>query len=213
MTTRWRACRGCTSGRSAISSTRCDCWAATFATRGNDGYPPLAIGSAGGRAGGRVPIRGDVSSQFLSALLMALPIAQGARDAATTVTLTTPLISRPYVEITTRLMRRFGVAVADARSGDVRRARDVRLPEPRRLHVEGDASAASYFLAAGVIGGGPVRVTGVGRDSIQGDVAFADVLARQGADIRYGRRLDRGAARTAARRRHDRLHRRFPTPR
>ena len=152
----------------------------------NDGYPPLAIGSTGGRAGGRIPIRGDVSSQFLSALLMALPIAQGARDAATTVTLTTPLISRPYVEITTRLMRRFGVAVqtpdpvrfvVPATSG---------YRSPGDLHVEGDASAASYFLAAGVIGGGPVRVTGVGRDSIQGDVAFAEVLARQGADIRYG---------------------------
>src|SRR5689334_23750717 len=61
-----------------------------------------------------------------------------------------------------------------------------RYRAPGRLHVEGDASSASYFLAAGAIGGGPVRVTGVGRDSIQGDVAFADVLAAQGADVRFG---------------------------
>ena len=83
-----------------------------------------------------------------------------------------------------------------------------RLPEPRAtLHVEGDASSASYFLAAGVLGGGPVRVTGVGRDSIQGDVAFADVLARQGADIRFGADWIEARRGRAARRRHDRLHR------
>ncbi len=153
---------------------------------GNRGYPPLAIGAAGGRAGGRVPIGGDVSSQFLSALLMALPVAQGARDTATTVALTTPLVSRPYVDITTRLMRQFGVDVdvSDPASFTVPATTGYRSPGV--VHVEGDASAASYFLAAGAIGGGPVRVTGVGRGSIQGDVAFADVLARQGADIRFG---------------------------
>ena len=153
---------------------------------GNEGYPPLAIGACGGRAGGRVAIRGDVSSQFLSALLMALPLARGAAEAATTVALTTPLISRPYVEITLRLMRRFGVAVAMEAGSTFVVPAGARYRTPGRVHVEGDASTASYFLAAGVIGGGPVRVTGVGRDSIQGDVAFADVLARQGADIRFG---------------------------
>ena len=153
---------------------------------GKDGYPPLAIGPAGGRAGGRVPIRGDVSSQFLSALLMALPVAHGARDTATTVTLATPLVSRPYVEITTRLMRQFGVDVATPDPSSFVVPATAGYRSPGDVHVEGDASAASYFLAAGAIGGGPVRVTGVGRDSIQGDVAFADVLARQGADIRYG---------------------------
>ena len=153
---------------------------------GNAGFPPLAIGPSGARAGETIEIRGDVSSQFLSALLMALPLAGGARAAASTVRVTTPLISRPYVTITTNLMRRFGVPVAmpdDATfvvpAGDGYRS-------PGRLRVEGDASAASYFLAAGVLGGGPVRVTGVGRDSIQGDVAFADVLARLGADVRFG---------------------------
>jgi 3-phosphoshikimate 1-carboxyvinyltransferase len=152
---------------------------------GTDGYPPLAIGEAGGRAGGRVPIRGDVSSQFLSALLMALPLARGASETATTVEVTTPLISRPYVEITLRLMRRFGVEVA-LRDNAFDVPAGARYRSPGWVHVEGDASAASYFLAAGAIGGGPVRVTGVGRDSIQGDVAFANVLAQLGADVRIG---------------------------
>jgi len=151
-----------------------------------DGYPPLAIGPAGGQAGERIPIRGDVSSQFLSALLMALPVAHGARDAATTVTLSTPLVSRPYVEITTRLMRQFGVDVAAPDASTFVVPATVGYSSPGSVHVEGDASSASYFLAAGAIGGGPVRVTGVGRHSIQGDVAFADVLAQQGADIRDG---------------------------
>ena len=153
---------------------------------GKDGYPPLAIGAAGGHAGGRLPIRGDVSSQFLSAVLMALPVARGAAQTETTIALTTPLISRPYAEITLRLMRRFGVVVETPNAATFRLSATPGYVSPGTFHVEGDASAASYFLAAGVIGGGPVRVTGVGRDSIQGDVAFADVLARQGADIRMG---------------------------
>lgn len=152
---------------------------------GTDGFPPLAIGPSGGRAGAHVPIRGDVSSQFLSALLMALPIAKGARDRATRVELTTPLISRPYVAITLRLMHRFGVD-ATMRGDTFVIPAGVRYRSPGTLHVEGDASAASYFLAAGAIGGGPVRVTGIGRDSIQGDIEFANVLARLGADIRFG---------------------------
>jgi 3-phosphoshikimate 1-carboxyvinyltransferase len=153
---------------------------------GNEGYPPLAIGACGGRAGGRVPIRGDVSSQFLSALLMALPVARGADVAPTTVALTGALPSRPYVDITLRLMRRFGVAVETPDPATFRVPAGSGYTSPGALHVEGDASAASYFIAAGAIGGGPVRVEGVGRDSIQGDVAFADVLAQQGADIRCG---------------------------
>jgi 3-phosphoshikimate 1-carboxyvinyltransferase len=153
---------------------------------GKDGYPPLTIGASGGHAGGHLPIRGDVSSQFLSALLMALPVARGAAHEATMVALTTPLVSRPYADITLRLMRRFGVDVDTPDAATFRVAPTPGYVSPGTFQVEGDASAASYFLAAGAIGGGPVRVTGVGRDSIQGDVAFADVLARQGADIRMG---------------------------
>jgi len=96
------------------------------------------------------------------------------------------LISKPYVAITTHLMDRFGVAVEQDDWRSFRIPSGARYSSPGALHVEGDASSASYFLAAGAIGGGPVRVTGVGRRSIQGDVAFADALARMGAVIGSG---------------------------
>jgi 3-phosphoshikimate 1-carboxyvinyltransferase len=150
------------------------------------GFPPLAIGEGRARAGVPVTVRGDVSSQFLTALLMALPLAPGAERYPTTVKVTTPLISRPYVAITTNLMRRFGVDVATPDASTFIVPAGAPYASPGTLRVEGDASAATYFLAAGVLGGGPVRVQGVGRDSIQGDVAFADVLMRLGADVRYG---------------------------
>lgn len=152
--------------------------------RGTHGYPPLAIGGMSPRDVDRVDLRGDVSSQFLSALLMALPLhpAHIARPLA--IHVTTPLVSRPYVEITTRLMRRFGVEVSTPDDSTFVIPAGHGYVSPRQLDVEGDASSASYFLAAGVLGGGPVRVEGVGRASIQGDVAFADVLAGLGADIR-----------------------------
>ncbi len=153
---------------------------------GNEGYPPLAIGAAGGRAGENVAVRGDVSSQFLTALLMALPLARGSAKTATTVRVVGPLISRPYVDITTNLMRRFGVAVEAPDDATFVVPAGSHYSSPGHLAVEGDASSASYFLAAGAVGGGPVRVTGVGRNSIQGDVAFADVLARLGARVTFG---------------------------
>src|SRR5439155_864400 len=136
--------------------------------------------------GGEIRIRGDVSSQFLSALLMALPLARESESRSTTVTLTTPLVSRPYVAMTVNLMQRFGVVVDLPDAQTFRVPAGARYTSPGAIDVEGDASAASYFLAAGVLGGGPVRVPGVSRDSIQGDVIFADVLADQGAEIRYG---------------------------
>jgi len=156
---------------------------------GQEGFPPLAIGP--GRAGAgdtldSVAIRGDVSSQFLSALLMALPMLVGRRGRAFTVRVTGELVSRPYVAITTNLMGRFGVSVAEEGTRAFVIPTQARYTTPGTLRVEGDASAASYFLAAGAIGRGPVRVTGVGRHSIQGDVAFADVLARMGAVIHSG---------------------------
>jgi len=152
----------------------------------HDGFPPLAIGAAGANAGSAVDIRGDVSSQFLSALLLALPLARGSATAPTTVNVVGPLISRPYVEITTNLMRRFGVVVATPDAQTFVIPAGARYTSPGTVVVEGDASSASYFLAAGAIGGGPVRVTGIGRDSIQGDIAFAEVLSRLGAKIGYG---------------------------
>jgi 3-phosphoshikimate 1-carboxyvinyltransferase len=147
---------------------------------GNEGYPPLAIHPGSIRIDGPILVKGDVSSQYLSALLMALPLAGGG-----TVEIVGELISRPYVTITLNMMRKFGVEVRvnGWKSFDVPGYAYVAQPE---LHVEGDASSASYFLAAGAIAGGPVRVVGVGRDSIQGDVRFAEVLSQMGARVELG---------------------------
>jgi len=151
---------------------------------GEKGYPPLAVHAAVMRAD-TVEVRGDVSSQFLSALLMALPL----RGADTRVKVKDELISKPYVEITLNLMRRFGVDVG-REAWRVFTVPARRYSSPGEIFVEGDASSASYFLAAGAIsglaGGGPVRVKGVGRASIQGDVRFVEVLERMGAGIAMG---------------------------
>jgi 3-phosphoshikimate 1-carboxyvinyltransferase len=147
---------------------------------GNEGFPPLAIHPGQIHAKGHVEVRGNVSSQYLSALLMALPLAGGG-----TVEIVGDLISKPYVTITVNMMRKFGIEVAvnGWKSFDVPGYSYV---APKEVHVEGDASSASYFLAAGAIGGGPVRVVGVGRDSIQGDVRFTEVLAQMGANVEIG---------------------------
>ena len=147
-----------------------------------DGFPPLEIRPAPGGLGAAIEVRGDVSSQFLSAALMALPLA----GHAVTVAVGGELVSKPYVEITLDLMARFGVAVR--REGWTRFTvpAGARYRSPGRLHVEGDASSASYFLAAGAIGGGPVRVEGVGAASIQGDVRFAETVRAMGAEITLG---------------------------
>jgi len=156
---------------------------------GTPGFPPLAIGPGSAHAPGaptKVTVRGDVSSQFTSALLMALPLLTMNGGRSHCVDIAGELISKPYVAITTHLMGRFGVAVEQDDWRSFRIPSGARYRSPGALHVEGDASSASYFLAAGAIGGGPVRVTGVGRRSIQGDVAFADALARMGAVIGSG---------------------------
>ena len=149
------------------------------------GYPPLEIFPAALHIDGSntpIRVRGDVSSQFLTALLMALPLA--GRDAE--IEVIGELISKPYIEITLNLMERFGVSVQRSGMQRFHIAAAQRYRSPGVLHIEGDASSASYFLAAGAIGGGPVRVEGVGRNSIQGDVHFADALAMMGAQITMG---------------------------
>ena len=155
----------------------------------NDGFPPLAIHPAKPLIAGevtRVSIRGDVSSQFLTALLIALPL----RGQAAEVTIEGELISRPYVHITLNMMRRFGVAVAEEGANLFRIPANAQYTSPGEISVEGDASSASYFLTAGLIsgltGGGAVRVEGVGRDSIQGDVALTQTLESMGAVIEMG---------------------------
>jgi 3-phosphoshikimate 1-carboxyvinyltransferase len=149
---------------------------------GKDGYPPLEIHPATINLDAPIRVRGDVSSQFLTALLMALPLT-GNRAA---IEMSTELISKPYIEITLNLMARFGVTVEREGWQRFTIAAGQKYRSPGTVHVEGDASGASYFLAAGAIGGGPVRVDGVGRDSIQGDVKFAAALAAMGARIEMG---------------------------
>ncbi len=153
---------------------------------GAAGYPPLAIHPGRIRAGAAVSVRGDVSSQFLTAMLMSLPLL-GAR---TVVKVTGELVSKPYVDITLNMMRRFGVDVARDEPRTFTIPASVPYKSPGEIYVEGDASAASYFLAAGAIsgltGGGPVRVEGVGQASIQGDVRFVDTLRAMGARVEIG---------------------------
>lgn len=149
---------------------------------GTEGYPPLQIHPANITLGGPVPVRGNVSSQFLTALLMALPLT----GKAATIEVVGELISKPYIEITLNLMARFGIQV-EREGWSAFRLPAARYASPGSIAVEGDASSASYFLAAGALGGGgsagPVRVEGVGRASIQGDVKFIEALARMGANI------------------------------
>jgi 3-phosphoshikimate 1-carboxyvinyltransferase len=149
---------------------------------GTVGYPPLSIAPAQLAAADRVQIKGDVSSQFVSGLLMAAPLIAPVDGLKIEVPGT--LISQPYVTMTVKLMARFGVAVSQQGQRFV--VPRAGYASPGRVLVEGDASGASYFLALGALAGGPVRVTGVGRDSVQGDVAFADLLAAMGARIDWG---------------------------
>ena len=150
----------------------------------NEGYPPLEIR---GKAleGGAVRVKGNTSSQFLTALLLSAPLFERGLE----IGIEGELVSRPYVDMTLSVMRDFGVeAERDGYSRfSVGGAADgVRYRSPGEFFVEGDASAASYFLAAGAIAGGRVRVEGAGRKSVQGDVAFADVLEKMGARVERG---------------------------
>ncbi len=148
---------------------------------GEEGFPPLKIHPAE-IAGDTTEVRGNVSSQFLTGLLMALPL----RQRNTTIEVVGELISKPYIGITLAMLRRFGVDIARNGWQGFGVPAAARYQSPGEIWVEGDASSASYFLAAGAIGGGPVRVQGVGRDSVQGDVRFADALAQMGAQIDMG---------------------------
>ncbi len=159
---------------------------ARVAYQGQEGYPPLSIGLADIDLRQAVRVKGNVSSQFLTALLLAAPLATQAAGRAFHLEVDGELISKPYVDMTIKLMARFGVTVT--RDGWQRFTvpADARYVSPGEIWVEGDASSASYFLALGAIGGGPLRVRGVGRDSIQGDVAFADTLAELGVQVLQG---------------------------
>ena len=154
---------------------------ARIAYTGADGCPPLDI-DARGLEGGTVRIRGNISSQYLTGMLMAAPMAL----APLTIEVEGDLVSKPYIEMTLDVMRRFGIEVERGGYEYFRLPGNQSYTSPGSILVEGDASSASYFLSAGAIGGGPVRVNGVGDDSIQGDIAHAEVLQRMGANVSSG---------------------------
>jgi 3-phosphoshikimate 1-carboxyvinyltransferase len=153
---------------------------------GQPGYPPLHIGRGRPDASRPVRVPGSVSSQFLTALLLASPLLARASGRPVRIEVIGELISKPYVEITLNLMARYGVTAAREGWQSFTVAADAAYRAPGAIAVEGDASSASYFLALGAIGGGPVRVTGVDTGSIQGDVAFVDTLRAMGAHIDSG---------------------------
>jgi 3-phosphoshikimate 1-carboxyvinyltransferase len=150
---------------------------------GNDGFPPLKITPANIQSSTPIKIRGDVSSQFLTALLMALPVT----GQAFTIELVGELISKPYIEITLNLMRRFGVSVQRDGWERFNIPANIQYESPQEIYVEGDASSASYFLAAAAIAADAngLKVEGVSSDSIQGDINFADEIIQMGAIIEY----------------------------
>ena len=148
---------------------------------GEADYPPLNI-KGSGLKGGVVQIDGSVSSQFLTAFLMASPMSEND----TTVEIVGELVSQPYIKITLQIMKDFGVDVENDRYQRFVIKGGQTYRSPGQYLVEGDASSASYFLAAGAIAGGSVKVTGIGKKSVQGDIQFADVLEAMGADIEWG---------------------------
>lgn len=145
-----------------------------------ENYPPLRL--RGSFTGGDIEVDGSVSSQFLTALLMTAPLAP--KD--TIIRVKGELVSKPYIDITLNLMKTFGVEIANHHYQQFVVKGGQQYHSPGRYLVEGDASSASYFLAAGAIKGGTVKVTGIGRKSMQGDIRFADVLEKMGATITWG---------------------------
>ncbi len=147
----------------------------------NEHFPPLRIVGTG-LTGGEVSIDGSISSQFLTAFLMAAPLCQ----ADTLINIRGELVSKPYIDITLHIMAQFGVTVENRDYKQFVVKGGQRYCSPGEFLVEGDASSASYFLAAAAIKGGEIKVTGIGKDSIQGDVQFAHALEKMGAQIEWG---------------------------
>jgi len=160
---------------------------------GNDGFPPLRIAHGAGlpplRLRAPIQVRGDVSSQFLTALLLALPLVAREHDVA--VEVVGELISKPYIHITLALLARFGIQVAREGWQRFTIPAGSRYQSPGSIHVEADASSASYFIALGALTASPegqngIKIQGVGLDSIQGDIRFVEAARAMGAHITGG---------------------------
>ncbi len=158
----------------------------------NEGYPPLRIAPADLSQLDRsqpIRVRGDVSSQFLTALLMALPLI--AQQEAVHIEVVGELISKPYIHITLELLARFGIVVANDNWQRFTIPTGSRYQSPGEVYVEADASSASYFIALGAISTGArgqngIKVLGVGKDSIQGDIRFVEAAQAMGAVVESG---------------------------
>jgi 3-phosphoshikimate 1-carboxyvinyltransferase len=151
---------------------------------GNDGFPPLRIGKPHLKLDQPIQVRGDVSSQFLTALLLALPLV-ATQDIH--VDVVGELISKPYIDITIKLLARFGVAIQQQGWRRFTIPAGSKYSSPNEIYVEADASSASYFVALGGLAAtvdAPLRIEGVGADSIQGDIKFIDAAAQMGVQIR-----------------------------
>ncbi|RTZ40988.1 3-phosphoshikimate 1-carboxyvinyltransferase [Candidimonas sp. SYP-B2681] len=166
--------------------------------QGSTGYPPLLIqpGVIGARA--PVKVKGSVSSQFLTALLLAAPIQTAGAAEDLIIDVEGELISKPYILITLNLMAQFGVQVQRQDWHRFIVPAGSHYQSPGSIHIEGDASTASYFMALGAIGGGPIHIHGAGSQSIQGDMAFADVIESMGATVvRHPESIEVGGVRVS----------------
>ncbi len=153
---------------------------------GNEGYPPLRMGQPALKLDAPIQVRGDVSSQFLTALLMALPLVA---TKSIVIEVVGELISKPYIEITLNLLARFGIKVQREGWQRFTIPAGSRYQSPGDVYVEADASSASYFIALGAIAtetNGSIRIEGLGKNSIQGDIRFIEAAAMMGAQIDSG---------------------------
>ncbi|SDF92041.1 3-phosphoshikimate 1-carboxyvinyltransferase [Idiomarina zobellii] len=144
------------------------------------GYPPVLIKS--GLKAGNFSIDGSVSSQFISALLMALPLLKSD----STLTLVGDVVSKPYIELTLKMLADFGIVIERVSESRFHVKGSQSYVSPGNYHVEGDASGASYWMAAALLGGGPITIEGVGASSIQGDKAFTEVIQAMGGSVDIG---------------------------
>lgn len=152
----------------------------------NEGYPPLKIAPATLTVNGPVKVQGSVSSQFLTALLLVAPLIAQKTAQDVVLDVEGELISKPYIQITLNMMARFGVQVQQQGWSRFTIVRDAVYKSPGQVDIEGDASSASYFMALGLVGKGPVRINGVGKNSIQGDIRFAQTIQAMGGKIKFG---------------------------
>ncbi|BBA84758.1 3-phosphoshikimate 1-carboxyvinyltransferase [endosymbiont of Pachyrhynchus infernalis] len=145
-----------------------------------DKYPPVEL--FGGYIGGNITLNGNISSQFLSSILMMAPLAKKN----TSIIIEDNLVSKPYIDITLNIMKKFGIKIYNNNYKFFYIEGNRKYISPKEIYIEGDASSASYFLAAGAIKNGPVKVIGINKNSIQGDIKFANILENMGANIIWG---------------------------